>query len=213
MRSNKKSAEIGRLKLAHSSEVEQLHLQVRDLNTQKQLFTAKMEAEVAELKSNAAVYKFQIESNFRAQFQEQEKFKEKIAQEKKANKKLLANNQNLRSELSKVQSENANLLCTISELQVDTAEKDGVIQMKDTAAKRKDSELEAKSRALGEKNATISAMSEQITKMREYLTTKQQVSNLMKKIFHPFDSLIYETQTKLSSNQMLALPASKGLTP
>ena len=44
-----KSAEIGRLKLAHSSEVEQLHLQVRDLNTQKQLFTAKMEAEVAEL--------------------------------------------------------------------------------------------------------------------------------------------------------------------
>ena len=29
------SAKIDQLKLAHSSEVEQLHLQVRDLNTQK----------------------------------------------------------------------------------------------------------------------------------------------------------------------------------
>ena len=42
--------------------------------------------------------------------------------------------------------------------------------------KRKDSELEAKSRALEEKDATISAMSEQITKTREYLASKQQVS-------------------------------------
>ena len=48
-----KSDEIDRLKLAHSSEMEQLHLQVRDLNAQKQLDTSKMEAEIAELKSKA----------------------------------------------------------------------------------------------------------------------------------------------------------------
>ena len=217
-----KSEEIDRLKLAHSSEVEQFRLQVRDLNTENQLVTAKMEAEVAELKSNAAVYKSQIETVSRAQFQEREQFKQMIAeqreqselqlvqerelsklqlsmereqaelqlakereqlqlqlaQEREANKKLMADNQNLQSNLSKVKSENTNLLCTISELQADSLEKDSVIKMKDTATKRKESELEAKSRALGEKDATISAMSEQITKTREYLaTTKQQVSS------------------------------------
>jgi hypothetical protein len=167
-----KSAEIDQLKLAHSSEVEQLRLQIRDLNTQKQLAAAKMEAEVAEWKSNATVYKSLMETSSRALFQEQEQFKQKIAQEREANMKLIVDNQNL-------QSENTNLLCTISGLQADTAEKDGIIKMKDTAANRMDSELEAKSRALGEKDATISAMSEQITKTREYLATKQQVSILM----------------------------------
>ena len=232
-----KSAEIDRLKLAHSSEVEQLNLQARDLNTQKQLAAAKMEAEIAELKSNATVYKSQIETSSRIQFQERERFKQIIAQEREQREhselqlaqereavresdqqlrevkaqleavtqeknELLQNqgrvnarwevrvkhlecqlrdfqngDRNLQSDLSKTRSENTNLLCTISELQADTAEKDGVIQMKDTVAKRKDSELEAKSRALEEKDATISAMSQQITKTREYLvTTKQQVS-------------------------------------
>jgi chromosome segregation ATPase len=168
-----KIAEIDQLKLAHSSEVEQLRLQVRDLNTQKQFVIAKMEAEVAELKSNATVYKSQIEANSRAQFQEQKQFKQVIIQDREANKKLIAD---LQSDLSTVKSENANLLCTILELQADTAEKDGVIKMKEAVVRRKDSELEAKSRALGEKDATISAMSEQLTKTREYLaTTKLQV--------------------------------------
>ena len=58
-----KTAEIDRQKLAHSSEVEQLQLQVRDLNTQNQLVTAKMEAEVAELRSKAILYESQIEYN------------------------------------------------------------------------------------------------------------------------------------------------------
>ena len=50
--------------------------------------------------------------------------------------------------------------------------------MKDASAKRKDSEIEANRRALQEKDATILAMSEQLTKTREFLATKQQVSRL-----------------------------------
>ena len=192
----RKTAEIDQLKLAHSSEVELLRLQVRDLNTQNQMVTTKMEAEVAELKSNATIYKSQIETNSRALIQEREQSKEilakereqselqvaisreqselQLAQEREVKKKLVTDNQDLRSELSKFRSENIMLKHTISELQADIVEKDGVIQIKDNFVKRKDSELEAKSRALEEKDATILAMSEQLTKVREYLATKQQ---------------------------------------
>ena len=132
-----KSAEIDRLKLAHSSEVEQLRLQVRDLNTQKQLAAAEMEAEVAELKSNATIYKSQTKTISRAQFQKREQFKQKIIEQREHSELQLARqreqlelqlaqereaNQNLQSDLSKVRSENTNLLCTISELQADSRE-------------------------------------------------------------------------------------------
>ena len=190
-----KESQIERLKLAHSSEVECFQLQIKDLNTQNQLTTTKMEAEIAELKSNAAIYESQIETSSRTQLQEREQFEQMIAkereqselqlqkvkeqsefqlaQEREVNKKLMAD---LQSHFSKLMSENTQLQSTISELQANISEKDSAIQMNDTAAKRKDCELEAKSRALEEKDATISAMCEQITKTREYLTTsKQQV--------------------------------------
>ena len=75
-------AEIDRLKLTHSSEVEQLRLQVIDLNTQKQLDTSKMEAEIAELKSKATLYEFQIESKSKALIQERELSSQIIARER-----------------------------------------------------------------------------------------------------------------------------------
>ena len=57
----------------------------------------------------------------------------------------------------------------IEELVANNAIKDGSIL-------RKDSELEVKSRALEEEDATISTMSKQLTKTRDYLSTKQQAS-------------------------------------
>ena len=106
---DKNSAKIHRLKLAHSSEVEQLRLQVRDLNTKSQLTKVENKAEITTLQD------------------------------------------------------------TNSRLQSDITEKDTTIQINY-------SQLEAMSRALEEKDATIAAMNEQLTKTREYLTTKQQVS-------------------------------------
>ena len=134
--------------------MEQLRLQVRDLNTKSQLTKVENEAEITELKSKAGAFETQL------------------AKEREANKKLMVDNQDLQTELSKT----AALTGTNSKLRSDIAEKDTAIQMKDASSKRKDSELEAKSRALEEKDTTISAMSEQLTKTREYLATKQQVS-------------------------------------
>ena len=150
-----KIAEIDRLKLAHSSEVEQLRLQVRDLNTKSQLTKVENKAEITELKSKAGAFETQL------------------AKEREANRKLMADVRNLQSELSESRSEITILQDTNSRLQSDIIEKDTTNY---ASSKRKDSELEAKSRALEEKDATISAMSEQLTKTREYLATKQQVS-------------------------------------
>ena len=93
-------------------------------------------------------------------------------------KQLTVDIQDLQSNLSNLRSENITFQHTISELQTATVDLESAIQMKDASMKRKDSELESKNKAIEEKDATITAMSEQITKTREYLATKQQVSPL-----------------------------------
>ena len=224
---DKNSAEIHRLKLAHSSEVEQLRLQARDLNTQSQFKNAKNEAETTELKSNLEALESQVENNTKTMLQEREQsarrlteerkqceirlrkereqsevqlvkerqqyeaqltkerqqyeaqltnVREQFAKEREANRKLMADVRDLQSELLESRSEIITLQDTNSRLQSDITEKDTTIQINYASSKRKDSQLEAMSRALEEKDATIAAMNEQLTKTREYLTTKQQVS-------------------------------------
>ena len=200
-----KTAEIDQLKLAHSSEVEQLQLQVRDLNTQSQLMKAKNEAELksnlealeSQVKNNAKTVLQEREQSARRLTEEREQceirlrkereqsevqlvkerqqYEAQLANEREANRKLMADGRNLQSELSKSRSEITTLQDTNSRLQSDITE-DTTIQINYASSKRKDSELEAMSRALEEKDATIAAMNEQLTKTREYLTTKQQVS-------------------------------------
>ena len=98
------TAEIDQLKVVHSSEVEQLQLQIRDLNTRSQLVTAKMEAELAESKSYGTLY---------------EQSELQLAQERETSKKLMADKYDFQSELSESQLENTILQCTISKLQAD----------------------------------------------------------------------------------------------
>ena len=173
-----KLVEIDLLKVAHSCEVEQLRLQVRDLNTQIQLMKAENEAELAELTSKVAVREQQKTRLTKEQEQyelrlrkERQDFEAQLAKEREVNKTLIADLQSVlsRSELTNLQDIN-------SKLQSDIVGKDTTIQMKDASIKRKDSEVKAKSRALQEKDVTISAMSEQLTKAREYMATNKQVS-------------------------------------
>ena len=188
VKEEQKITEMNQLKLTHSSEVEQLRLQVRDLNTQSQLMNARNEAEVTELKAKAGALETQIETNAKILLQEKElsarrliKEKEQhevqLAKEREVNSKLIADSQDLQSDLSALRSEVTTLQDANSKLLSDITGigKDTTIQLKNASVKRNDSELEAKSRALEEKDATISVMSEQLTKARDYLTTKKQV--------------------------------------
>ena len=122
-RQGKKAKEIDQLEVAHSIDVEQLQLQIKDVNTQNliQLIKDENEAKVKELKDQLA------------------------AEDIEASKK-------------------------IDSLQ-------NIISIRDAKITANSSEIEAKIRALQEKNAVISGMSEQLTKAREYLATKQQVSS------------------------------------
>ena len=69
--------EIDRLKLVHSSEVEQLQLQVRNLNTQNQLLKDENEAEVTELKTKIVLY----DSNEQTLKQESKELETQLANE------------------------------------------------------------------------------------------------------------------------------------
>ena len=57
-----KAEEIDQLKVIYTSEVEQLKLQVRDLNSDIQHVNVKNEAEVTELKAKTVIYKAQVKS-------------------------------------------------------------------------------------------------------------------------------------------------------
>ena len=160
-----KSTEIGQLKLVHCNEAEQFRLQIQDLKTQNQLILSTKDAELAELKSHAAVNVSQAE-----------KSSNMLIQERETNKKMRVTIEHVYSDLSKLRSENTILKNTITELQANIVEKNSIIQMKDASAKRKNSEIVAKSRALEEKDNTISTMSKQLTKATEYLASKNKVS-------------------------------------
>ena len=223
---SQKTSEINRLKLVHSSEVEQIQLQVRNLNTENHRLKVENEAKITEVKSTNNILKTQIENNAKTLLQEREKSarelseeceqhkillklerqqseiqlvkekekhaiqldkekqqyelllakeREQFAKEREANRKLMANVQNLQSDLLKSRSETTSSRDANSKLQSDIIVKDALIQLKDASAKRKDSELKAKSRALEEKDATISAITKQLTKAREYMAATRQV--------------------------------------
>ena len=146
-----KDNENVRLNLVYSSEVEQLKLEVQDLNAQNQLLTAMKEADVTELKTKVAAFKY-----------ENNEFEREIAA-------LTNEKQQLEIEISRSVTERNALKHEVSTLEGETSRKTATVE-------RNESELKAKTRVVEEKEAIISGMREQLTKAREYLSSKQQVS-------------------------------------
>ena len=75
----------------------------------------------------------------------------------------------LTNEISLSKMNTDSILLNVSRLEAESSRKDATIE-------RKDSELESKSRVLEEKDSIISGMRQQLSRTREYLTSKQQVS-------------------------------------
>ena len=142
-------SEIDRLKMDHSFQTEYLQFQVKDLKSQNQQLEAESQAEVKELSSKAAIYEAQIHNNTITLQREREQYEMQLSKEREMNRKL-------RSEIS-----------TLS----------NIIHVKDLSMTRKDEEIGAKARAIEEKDTTISEMKEQFSRMKIYLSSKQQVSS------------------------------------
>ena len=155
------------------SEVEQLKLEVRDLNAQNQLFTATKEADVTELKTKVAAYEDQIEQNAKIMQNQREEFKTIQESNRRKFKREIAALMNeklrLEAEITRSVTETNTLKHKISTLEGETSRKTATVE-------RKESELKANARILEEKEAIISGMREQLTKAREHLSSKQQVS-------------------------------------
>ena len=157
-----KQEELVRLSLVLSSEVEQLKLEVRDLNAQNQLLTATKEADVTELKTKIAAYEDQIEEN------------DKIVQNQRG--EFETKQESDRREIAALTNEKLRLESEIYRSVTETNTLKHKISRKTATVERNESELKAKTRALEEKEAIISGMREQLTKAREHLSSKQQVS-------------------------------------
>ena len=155
-----------RLNLVLSSEVEQHKLEVRDLKAQNQLLSATNEADVTEFKAKVSAYEDQIENNDKIMQTQREEFETKQESDRKKSETEMAR---LESEIIRSVTETNALKHKISTLKGETSRKTASIE-------RKESELKAKMRALEEKEAIISGMREQLTKAREHLSSKQQVS-------------------------------------
>ena len=80
------------------------------------------------------------------------------------------------SQLSSERESCRRLANEISQSKTKVSDLEAESSRKDVTIERKDSELESKSRALEEKDSIISGMRQQLTRTREYLTSKQQVS-------------------------------------
>ena len=188
-----KEEKIVRLNVVYSSELEQLKFQLRDCNAQYQLLSATNEADVTELKTNIAVFEDQIEQ-LKVQHEtemvrlmsEKDQLEAKISKSEMQNNSLKLIISTLRAQLARLTDEKHLLKAEISESVVNTSSLKHKISTleaetsrKTATVKRKESELKAKTRVLEEKEAIILGMSEQLTRTREHLTSKQQVSSAL----------------------------------
>ena len=177
-----KSEESDRLHVVYSSDVEQLKLEVRDLNSQNQLLVSKSKAEMMELKAKVALSEARIENTDKTLKQEREEFTTQLAKEKNqsaAERKQLKMQLAKEKELSRaLQSEITELMSRINSLQYTNSKLESDISRKDVDRVRNEAELEAHVRVVQEKDAVISGMREQLTKAREYLATKRQVNSI-----------------------------------
>ena len=213
-----KDEENARLSFVLSSEVDQLKLEVRDLNVQNQLLTATKEADVTELKTNIAAYEDQVENTDKILRNLREEFETKQESDKKNNVREIAALTNEKHQLEteithKFQTEIGRLTHEKQQLEDEISQKtnqleaetirsvtetnalkhkvstlEGETSRKSATIKRNESELKAKTRVLEEKEAIISGMREQLTKAREHLSSKQQVS--CKHIQYKYDYLL-----------------------
>ena len=179
---DQKTREIERLNLIHSSEVEQLQLQVKIFDSESKLSKEENIAKMEELKANVVLYEAQvkhIETTLKhletQQAKERDEFDIHLHKEHQANRELMSENCDLRSEVTKLKVAINSMQSTKSSLEADIALKEIALLQKDASIKRKNAEIEAKSKAIQSKDAIISRMDEQLTRVREYLATNQQV--------------------------------------
>ena len=190
----KKAEKFDRLNLSYSSEVEELKLQVRDLNSQNEQLKVEREAESKEMSSKVAFYEDQIQNKDKAMKQERQECAAQLAKERSVSEtqigdlekqmmQIMRQKEELEAQIARQREDYASerescrkLVNEISQSKSKVSDLEAESSRKDAMIEKNTTELESKSRALEEKDSIISGMRQQLTRTREYLTAKQQVS-------------------------------------
>ena len=146
--------EINRLNVVHSTEIEQLHMQMKDVNTRVALLSS--EKEVIKVEKNTLKAKIT-------------NYKTLLDEERKVSEGLNERNTELHLETTRYKLENDSLKLTLLHSDEEVAAKDAIIECTK-------SDTETKTRALKQKDSTILGLNEQLTRTRKYLANKQPVS-------------------------------------
>ena len=137
-----------------------------EMATQREEFETQQENDRNKVEREMAIQREEFEVKMT---KEKEAYEKKLTRERKLCKTLRNEKQELETEISKSVTNTASLKHVISTLEAETSRNIASVNTNE-------SELRAKTRALEEKQVIISGMSEQLTRAREHLTSKQQVS-------------------------------------
>ena len=177
-----RSEEIDALKMLHSNELKQMELNIRDLSSQNEFLKANNDAELTEYETNISLLNKQLKET-----------EEHLHQEKSLSMTMAEENNHFKSEISWLQSEISGLQSQISKLKADidslqhvNSQQEDDLSRKDAAIVRKRAELGTSAKSLQEKGAIISDMNNQLTRVREHLAAKKQVSSYMI-TYHEYD--------------------------
>ena len=115
------------------------------------------------METKVAVYESQVENYEKALHQEREESQIQLERERESSRRLM-------DELSQSKSNSESLKLKNTMLEAE-------ISIKDATIKGHESELDAKTKALKERDTVVSGLSEQLIRVRENLSSKQQVSS------------------------------------
>ena len=198
-RNEEKAEEIDQLFFSPSSEVEEFKLQVKDINLQIEQFKVERKAENKEMKTKIALCEDKLQTKDEAMSKEREEYASQLAEERKLLEAQIADLQSqltdletdIKKERVKLETQLKNYEVRLSSeresckrltseiscsLQQQVLNLEAESSTKDATIRRKDNELETANKALEENKSVILDMRQQLTKAREYLTSKSPVS-------------------------------------
>ena len=181
---------VDRLELAHSTEVEQLRSEVRDVNAQMEMITSEKQAIEAKNESFSKTIEKERQAFGETNKTQKEVFETAVETERETHRKSVESHKKIQEtqadDIRRLQleldtqkldsrSENVNLKVENSQMKAVLASKEQEIATMTVSLTRKDSEIASKKTAQTQKEDRIKSLNDQLSRTREYLTSKPQV--------------------------------------
>ena len=189
---------VDELKLAHSLELQQLRVKMKEMTEHQQVLLSEKESATEKVATENLLLKKKLTRQEKDNQTNQQSFEHNVTMErerylgqvkikvkeyeeilKEEKRKFEENLQQMREKheeyCSKVLIDKTTLVNQNHELKTEVEHIQDVVKAKDDTLSRKVSEIEVKTRALLQNDASILALNEELTKAREYFVARKQV--------------------------------------